>query len=132
MKRKFCISFFLFSFFSIALLAQSEGKKADTVVSAKQVILKNTGEKNLPQQLKEKQIKGQPEILKTDSLSVTNTVGKNVNRKSARCKKRRGWLKSFYLPLRREGTKKSKIEDKSFVSWCLRGNFQKLTSETAS
>jgi hypothetical protein len=89
MKMKFCISFVLFGFFSTTLLAQSGGKKADTIVSAKQVILKNTGEKNLPQQLKEQQINAQPEILKRDSLSVANAVGKNANRKSARCKKRK-------------------------------------------
>jgi len=89
MKRKFCISFVLFGLFSTTLLAQSAGKKADTIVSAKQVILKNTGEENLPQQLKEQQINAQPEILKTDSLSITNAAGKNANRKSARYKKRK-------------------------------------------
>ena len=87
MKKKFCILFVAFSLFSMAALAQSDNKKADTGTSARQVILNKTGEKNLPQQLKEKQIMEQPVMLKTDSSNITtNTVSK---RKKVKCIKQK-------------------------------------------
>ncbi len=75
MKKRFSIPFLVFSLFSTIILAQSKDKKADTITPARQVILKNSGEKNLPQQLKEKQIKEQPAMLKTDSVSATAKPG---------------------------------------------------------
>ena len=88
MKKKFYIPFFVLNFFSLVALAQSENKKADSAKPVSQVILKKTGEKNLPQQLKEKQIKEQPVILKKDSLDMaTNTVSKHKKGKCIKHKK---------------------------------------------
>jgi hypothetical protein len=84
MKKKFGIPFFVFSFFSITAFAQSENKKADTVKPAREVILKNSGEKNLPQQLKEEQLQQLPAILNPDSL---NTAKANNKRTKGSCNK---------------------------------------------
>jgi len=70
------------------MLAQSENKKADSTKPASEVILKKTGEKNLPQQLKEKQIKEQPVILKKDSVDMAaHTVSKHKKGKCIKHKK---------------------------------------------
>ena len=88
MKKKFYIPFFVLNFFSLVMLAQSENKKADSTKPASEVILKKTGEKNLPQQLKEKQIKEQPVILKKDSVDMAaHTVSKHKKGKSIKHKK---------------------------------------------
>jgi hypothetical protein len=82
MKMKFSIPFFAFSFFSISVLAQTENKKTDTIKPAKEVILKNSGEKDFPQQLKENQLKEQPVILNSDS---SNTAKANSKRTKGMC-----------------------------------------------
>jgi membrane-bound lytic murein transglycosylase len=87
MKKKIGLSVFVFSFFSIMALAQSENKNADTT-AARQMILKNSGEKNLSQQLKEKQIKEQLVILKTDSISVAAQANTS-KRKTTKCKQKK-------------------------------------------
>ncbi len=80
MKKKFSIPFFAFSFFSISVLAQMENKKPDTIKPAKEVILKNSGEKNFPQQLKENQLKEQPVILNSDSSNTAIANSKQTKR----------------------------------------------------
>jgi len=84
MKKKFSLPFFAFSFFSISVLAQTENNKPDTIEPAKEVILKNSGEKNLPQQIKENQFKKQPVILNSDS---SNTAKANNKRTKGMCNK---------------------------------------------
>ena len=80
--------FFVLNFFSLVALAQSENNKADSTKPVSQVILKKTGEKNLPQQLKEKQIKEQPVILKKDSPDMApHTVSKHKKGKCVKHKK---------------------------------------------
>jgi hypothetical protein len=78
MKKKFSIPFLTFSFFSVTAFSQSENKKADTTKPAKEVILKNSGEKNLSQQLKENQLNEQPAILNPDSLGTTKAHSKKT------------------------------------------------------
>jgi hypothetical protein len=88
MKKKFYLPFFVLNFFSLVVVAQSENKKVDSTTPASHVILKKTGEKNLPQQLKEKQIQEQPVILKKDSLDVpTGTMSKHKKGKCIKHKK---------------------------------------------
>ncbi len=88
MKKKFYLSLFILNFFSLVVVAQSENKKVDSTTPASHVILKKTGEKNLPQQLKEKQIQEQPVILKKDSLDVpTSTMSKHKKGKCIKHKK---------------------------------------------
>ena len=73
MKRKFYILLFAFSFLSVAVSAQSKNKKNDSTVSAKPIISKDQGEKDLPNQLKKDQLQKQPEALKksaTDSAAA--------------------------------------------------------------
>src|SRR5438477_11224517 len=88
MKKKFYIHFFVLNLFSLVALPLSEKQNADSAKPVRQVSLKKTGEKNLTQQLKEKQIKEQPVILKKDSLDVsTGTMSKHKKGKCIKHKK---------------------------------------------
>jgi len=84
MTNKFPIFFAVFGFLAIGACAQTRDKKTDSVKPAKEVILQNSGERELPQQLKENQLKGQPVILKADSSINTS---KTVNRTKSNCSK---------------------------------------------
>jgi hypothetical protein len=89
MKKKFSIPFVAFSFLSIAVFAQSENKKADTIKPAKEVILKNSDEKNLSQQLKENQLKERPVILNSDSLGTAKASSKKTKTGCSRHSKKK-------------------------------------------
>lgn len=87
MKSKFSIPFFVLSLISIDVYSQSGNQKADTIKPAKEVLQNNTGEKNLPRQLKESQLKAAPVILKADSSA--KSVGTNAKKKKS-CDKSKG------------------------------------------
>jgi hypothetical protein len=69
MKKKLAVPFVLLGF-SLTTYAQPGDKKTDTVKPAKEIISKNSGEKKLPQQLKESQLNERPVKLTSDSLST--------------------------------------------------------------
>jgi len=79
MKKKFAVPFVLLGF-SMATYAQPGDKKTDTVKSAKEIISKNSGEKKLPQQLKESQLNERPVQLTSDSLST-------ISKDRSKCRK---------------------------------------------
>jgi len=87
MKRRFYILFLPFSFFSIAVFAQSANKKNDSTTSAKQIILKNNGEKVLPVQLKKDQLQKTPEVLKDSAMAITPAINKSTKNKCDKHKK---------------------------------------------
>jgi len=84
MNNKLVISFTLLTFLSIGAHSQPRDEKAGSVKPAKDVISQNSGERDLPKQLKESQLKGQPSILKADSSVNTSKV---VNRTKNNCTK---------------------------------------------
>jgi len=49
--------------------AQGGIKKSDSMISARQIILRNSGESNLPKQLKQRQLKKHPESLNRGSIN---------------------------------------------------------------
>jgi hypothetical protein len=81
MKGKFYILLFVFSTFSIAVAAQSKNKKNDSTTSAKQIISKDQGEKDLPNQLKKEQLQKQPETLKNPAADSTSAKNKHKRTK---------------------------------------------------
>ena len=85
MMNKFGISFFVLSVFSMAAYSQTGGKKSDSVKPAKEVISNNPGEKDLPQKLKEDQLKHAPVISKPAS-SINNSKATKPPKKN--CKKK--------------------------------------------
>jgi len=87
MKGKFYILFFVSSFFSTAIFAQSENKKSDSTTPAKQIISKDHGEKDLPDQLKKKQIQKNPEVLKDSTAATTPATNKDKKNKCKHKKK---------------------------------------------
>ena len=87
MKGKFYMSFFVLSFFSITVSAQSENKKTDSVTSARQIMSKNQGEKNFPAQLKKGQLQKSPEVLKDSATAVTPATNKSTKNKCDKHKK---------------------------------------------
>jgi len=68
----------------MTVYSQTSDKKADAVKPAREVILKNPGEKDLPQKLKEDQLKQAPVIL-SDS-SINNSKATIPSKKN--CRKR--------------------------------------------
>lgn len=61
-------------------MAQPGNIKNDTIIPASQVILKNSGEKNIARNLKEKQLSKSPETLMAEPL--TNSPGPSTKHKS--------------------------------------------------
>lgn len=65
--------------------SQTNDKKPDSLKPAREVILKNSGEKDFPQKLKQDQLKQAPVILKTDSAinnsKATKPLKKNCKKK---------------------------------------------------
>lgn len=77
MKKKFAVPFVLLGF-SMATYAQPGDKKTDTVKPAKEIISKNSGEKNFLQQLKENQLKEHLVILNSDSSNTSKANHKRT------------------------------------------------------
>ena len=83
MQKKFVIPFVLMG---LLFCTRAHSQKTDSVKSAKQIILKNDGEKDLPQQLKQNQLNEKPAALKPDTTSIPTKRGKNKG-----CKKKHGY-----------------------------------------
>lgn len=67
MKKKFVIPFVLIV---LSFTARAQSEKTDTMKAAKEVILKNNGEKDLPQQLQRGQLNQKPAMLNSDTTST--------------------------------------------------------------
>jgi len=85
MKKHILIGLFAFILPLIAP-AQVENKKIDSSTSAKEMIQKNSGEKNLSKRLQKEQLKKNPELLAKDS---TNGSASNKRHKT-KCKHKNG------------------------------------------
>jgi len=84
-KNKLGISLFALSLITLGAYSQTDNKKADTAKPAKEVI-KDSGEKDLPRQLKENQLKQQPVILNADSSMNTSQAKTKKTKKNCRHK----------------------------------------------
>ena len=80
MNKQFLISLFACSLVATQALAQAEDKKVDSVNSAKQLIRKNSGEKDLPKQVQKEQLNKNPETLTKDSLNSTSTTKRSKSK----------------------------------------------------
>lgn len=83
MRGKLYILFFVSSFFSAMVFGQSKKEKNDSTTSARQIISKDQGEKDLPNQLKKNQLQKDPQALKTP---IDTTATKNKHTKTKRHK----------------------------------------------
>jgi hypothetical protein len=70
MKNQSLILVFVFSLVTTFAVAQAGNKTSDSVNSARQIILKNSGEKNLTGQIKKEQVSKSPELLGPDSSNT--------------------------------------------------------------
>jgi hypothetical protein len=86
MKKKFSILFFAGTLISYGAMAQ-DGNKKDSSQPAKEIIVKDWGEKDLSKKLKEDQIRKSPGSLVTDSLNNSKEFTNRAKDKHCRHKK---------------------------------------------
>ena len=88
MKNKFVIPVYVLSLISLSAYSQTGDKKADSIKPAKEIIRDDSGEKGLPMQLKENQLKAQPVVLNaelsTKTAQANNKKAKPVNKHQKR------------------------------------------------
>jgi hypothetical protein len=88
MNNKLAIAFALLIFLSIGAHSQTGDGKTGSVKPAKDAMSQNSGERDLPKQLKENQLKGQPSMLKADSVNTSKAVKRTKNNCTKPKKKR--------------------------------------------
>jgi hypothetical protein len=89
MNNKLAIAFALLIFLSIGAHSQTGDGKTGSVKPAKDAMSQNSGERDLPKQLKENQLKGQPSMLKADSSVNTSKAVKRTKNNCTKPKKKR-------------------------------------------